>query len=162
MSALFLNAQELELLGCFNSFDVHYLVIGGHAVQFHGHLRPAKDLDIFIGTSDGNPSRVISALRSLGFYGSDLSVDLFSTLKKQIPLGRYQTELLTSPDGPTFEDAYAHRVMANEKGIAVPVVSYDDLLQQKRTLGRPQDIADVEALEDGKTANPAVHTEAAR
>jgi hypothetical protein len=42
--------------------------------------------------------------------------------------------------------------MANEKGIAVPVVSYDDLLQQKRMLGRPQDIADVEALEKGKTA----------
>lgn len=151
MSALFLNAQELKLLDCFNSFDVHYLVIGGHAVQFHGHLRPAKDLDIFIDTSNGNPSRVVSALRSLGFSGSDLSADLFSKLKKQIPLGRYQTELLTSPDGPTFEEAYAHRVMANEKGISVPVVSYDDLLQQKRTLGRPQDIADVEALEDGKT-----------
>lgn len=86
MSALFLNTQELELLNCFNSFDVHYLVIGGHAVQFHGHLRPAKDLDIFIDRSDGNPVRVVSALRSL-------------------------------------EEAYARRVMANEKGIAVPVVS---------------------------------------
>ncbi len=152
MSALFLNAQELELLICFNSFGVRYLVIGGHAVQFHGHRRPAKDLDIFIDRLDGNPSRVVSALNSLGFSGSDLSVDLFSELKKQIPLGRYQTELLTSPDGPTFEEAYARRVMANEKGIAVPVVSYDDLLQQKRMLGRPQDIADVEALKNVKTA----------
>ena len=152
MSALFLNAQEMELLSCFNSFDVRYLVIGGHAVQFHGHLRPAKDLDIFIDRSDGNPDRVVSALHSLGFFGSDLSANLFSELKKQIPLGTYQTELLTSPDGPTFEEAYARRVMANEKGIAVPVISYDDLLQQKRMLGRPQDIADIEALENGKTA----------
>ena len=139
MSALFLNAQETELLSCFNSFDVRYLVIG-HAVQFHGHLRPAKDLDIFIDRSDSNPVRVVSALRSLGFVGSELSANLFSEMKKQIPLGQYQTE------------AYARRVMANENGIAVPVISYDDLLQQKRMLGRPQDIADVEALENGKTA----------
>lgn len=94
MSALFLNAQELELLSCFNSFDVRYLVIGGHAVQFHGYLRPAKDLDIFIDRSDGNPVRVVSALRSLGFIGSELSANLFSEMKKQIPLGRYQTELM--------------------------------------------------------------------
>lgn len=150
MSALFLNAHELELLNCFNSFDVRYLVIGGHAVQFHGHLRPAKDLDIFIDRSDANPSRVVSALQSLGFFGSDLSANLFSEVKKQIPLGRYHTELLTSPDGPTFEEAYGRRVIVNENGIAVAVVSYNDLLQQKRALGRPQDIADVEALEIGK------------
>jgi hypothetical protein len=151
MSALFLNAQELELLNCFNSFAVRYLVIGGRAVQFYGHLRPAKDLDIFIDISGDNPSRVVTALRSLGFSGRDLSADRFSEPRRQIPLGRYQTELLTSPDGPTFEEAYARRVMANKKGIAVYVISRDDLLQQKRKLGRPQDIADIEALENGQT-----------
>ena len=43
-------------------------------------------------------------------------------------------------------------VIANEKAVAIPVVSLDVLLQQKRMLGRPQDIADVEALENAKTA----------
>ena len=152
MSALFLNAVELELLDRFNSFGVQYLVIGGHAVQFHGHLRPAKDLDIFIDISGDNPSRVVAALQSLGFSGADLSVDQFSEPKKQIPLGgHYHSELLTSPDGPTFNEAYAKRVMACEKGISVCVISRGDLLWQKRKLGRPQDIADVEALENAKT-----------
>src|SRR5437867_4087836 len=135
MSALFLNNLELELLKRFNSFGVRYLVIGGHAVQFHGHLRPAKDLDIFIDTFGDNPSQVVTALRSLGLSGSDLSADRFSEPKKQIPLGQYHTELLTSPDGPTFEEAYARRVTANENQVTVPVVSYDDLLKQKRMLG---------------------------
>ena len=153
MSTLFLNAVELELLRCFNSFKVRYLVIGGHAVQFHGYLRSAKDLDIFIDTSGDNPAQVVTALRSLGFSGSDLSVNQFSEPKKQIPLGGYySTELLTSPDGPSFEEAYARRVVANENGFSVPVVSRDDLLQQKRKLGRPQDIADIEALQNGETA----------
>lgn len=155
MSALFLNALQLELLSCFNSAGVRYLVIGGHAVQFHGHLRSAKDLDIFIDTSGDNPYRVVSALQSLRFSGNDLSANRFSELKKQIPLGQYNTELLTSPDGPPFEEACARRALANENGVAVPVVSYDDLLQQKRMLGRPKDIADVEALEKikGQTAD---------
>ena len=108
MGALFLNAVELELLSRFNSFGVRYLVIGGHAVQFHGHLRSAKDLDVFLDTSGDNPSRVVSALQSLGFSGSDLSADRFSETKKQIPLrGHYHAELLTSPDGPKFAEAYA-------------------------------------------------------
>src|SRR5438309_1091714 len=113
MSVLFLNALESELLSRFNSAGVRYLVIGGHAVQFHGHLRPARDLDIFIDTSGDNPSQVVAALHSLGFTGNDLLADRFSEAKKQIPLGRYNTELLTSPDGPPFEEAYARRVIAN-------------------------------------------------
>ena len=153
MSALFLAAVELELLRCFNSFRVRYLVIGGHAVQFHGHLRPAKDLDIFIDTAGDNPSRVVTALRSLGFSGSNLSADRFSEPKKQIPLGgHYHTEFLTSPDGPTFEEVYARRVTADENGTSVPVISRGDLLLQKSRLGRPQDIEDIEALENGRVA----------
>ena len=81
---------------------MRYLIIGGHAVQFHGYLRTVKDLDIFVDGSPDNAETIISALRSLGFSGSDLTAELFSEPKKQIPLGRYQAELLTSPDGPTF------------------------------------------------------------
>ena len=147
MNALFLNTLELELLSRFNSAGVRYLVIGGHAVQFHGYLRSTKDLDIFIDTSGDNPSQVVTALHSLGFSGNDLLADRFSEPKKQIPLGRYNAELLTSPDGPPFDEAYARCVIANKSEAAIPVVSYNDLLKQKRMLGRPQDIADIEALE---------------
>lgn len=147
MSALFLNAIELELLDRFNSFGVRYLVIGGHAVQFHGHLRSAKDLDIFVDMSSDNPSRIISALRSLGFPEIGLSADRFSKPKMQTTLGsRYHTELLTSPEGPSFEEAYPRRAIAVEEVGSIPVISYNDLLRQKRMLGRPQDIADVDAL----------------
>ena len=69
---------------------MRYLIIGGHAVQFHGYLRTAKDLDIFVDGSPDNAETIISALRSLGFSGSDLTAELFSEPKKQIPLGRYQ------------------------------------------------------------------------
>ena len=153
MRKLFLNSHELELLKQFNSFGVRYLIIGGHAVQFHGHLRTAKDLDIFIDTSHDNADRTVRALSSLGFVGSDLTPAAFAEPKKQIPLGQYHAELLTSPDGPTFCEAYERRVIANEHGIPVPVISYKDLLLQKRMLARPQDIIDIEELEKAANSN---------
>jgi hypothetical protein len=147
MRSLFLNPHELELLERFNSSGVRYLIIGGHAVQFHGYLRTAKDLDIFIDRSHDNAELIVCALCYLGFSGTDLTAELFCEPKKQIPLGRYQAELLTSPHGPPFGEAYDRRVIANERGIPIPVISYKDLLHQKRLLARPQDIADIEELE---------------
>lgn len=147
MAALLLNAIEIELLACLNTFEVRYLVVGGHAVAYHGHLRPMKDLDLFIGTFFQNAERIVTALRSLRFNGADLSADKFSQPKRQIPLGgHYHTELLTSVPGVDFDLAYNRRVIAYEDSTPIPVISLSDLLQQKRTAARPQDLTDIEAL----------------
>ena len=34
-----------DLLDCFNSAFVRYLLVGGYAVNFHGHHRNTKDID---------------------------------------------------------------------------------------------------------------------
>jgi len=153
MTALLLNAAELELLGCLNVFEVRYLVVGGHAVAYHGYLRAMKDLDLFIGASLENAGRVVTALRSLRFNGADLAAEKFSQPNKQIPLGGYyHTELLTSLPGVDFDPAYSRRVSTYEGGTPIPVISLSDLLQQKRTTARPQDLADIEALANASTA----------
>jgi hypothetical protein len=134
MRSLFLNPHKLELLERFNSSGVRYLIIGGHAVQFHGYLRTAKDLDIFIDRSHDNAELIVCALCYLGFSGTDLTAELFCEPKKQIPLGRYQAELLTSPDGPPFGEAYDRRVIANEREIPAGDV---DLGAQPPAAGSP-------------------------
>jgi len=125
VAALLLNAVEIELLACLNSVDVRYLVVGGHAVAYHGYLRAMKDLDLFIGTSLENGGRVVTALQSLGFNGAKLSAEKFSQPNKQIPLGgHYHTELLTSVLAVDFDPAYNRRVIDRASGIvAVPVYS---------------------------------------
>lgn len=144
---LFLHASELELLSAFNRFSVRYLVVGGHAVRFHGQTRSVKDLDLFIDSTGNNPSQCLDALHSLRFTDPKLSAALAKP-KMQIRLARYGAELLTSCDGPPFEEAYQRRVLAQEQGMVVPVVSRQDLLEQKRKLNRPKDIEDVKALEE--------------
>jgi hypothetical protein len=153
MAALLLNAVEIELLACLNSFEVRYLVVGGHAVAYHGYLRSMKDLDLFIGTSIENAGRVVAALQSLRFNGADLSAEKFSQPNKQIPLGGYyHTELLTSVPGVDFDSAYNRRVPTFEGSTPIPVISLPDLLLQKRATARPQDLADIEALANASTA----------
>ena len=47
-----------EFAACLNAHEVHYLIVGGYAVAFHGHPRYTNDLDVegvrlsFIGLED--------------------------------------------------------------------------------------------------------------
>ena len=43
-----------EFLKCLNDAGVEYLVVGGHAVAFHGYPRATSDIDIWIGRSPNN------------------------------------------------------------------------------------------------------------
>ena len=56
-------------------------------------------------------------------------------------------DLLVDPDGAARYDEMRERADVIElDGIEIRVVSLDDLLSMKRAAGRPQDIADIDAL----------------
>jgi hypothetical protein len=37
-----------DLFAEFNAAGVEYLVVGAHALAFHGHIRATKDMDVWI------------------------------------------------------------------------------------------------------------------
>ena len=43
-----------------------FVVLGGHAVAFHGHPRATKDLDILVRSTRDNAARVYHALAEFG------------------------------------------------------------------------------------------------
>jgi predicted nucleotidyltransferase len=55
-------------------------------------------------------------------------------------------DLLTSPEGVDFADAYERRIEDVVDGVRVAVISLRDLIANKRASGRKRDLADVEAL----------------
>lgn len=61
-----IDAIEIEVVRSFVASGVRFLVTGGRAVQFHGHARPAKDLDLLVEVSDANWMKLAGALRPLG------------------------------------------------------------------------------------------------
>lgn len=50
------------------------MVIGGHAVSFHGYPRFTHDVDVVVLPDDENARAVIAALADFGFAATGLSV----------------------------------------------------------------------------------------
>ena len=48
----------------------------------------------------------------------------------------------------SFAEAWAGRVLLELEGVRIPFIGKDALIRNKRALGRPRDLADLEALED--------------
>lgn len=53
-----LQTDLSEFIGLLNSRNVEYVVVGGHAVAFHGHSRFTGDIDFFINATAENAQRV--------------------------------------------------------------------------------------------------------
>jgi predicted nucleotidyltransferase len=148
-----LNDSEQELVAALLQRQVRFLIVGGHAVHFHGHPRTVKDLDLFVEPVSENASGVVSALASVGVNSPDLTTQRLSLPNQQIRIGGHiNTELLTSLVGVTFQEAYLSRVAGISGSGPVPFISKEHLLNNKRASARPQDIQDVEALSSPSTA----------
>ena len=62
-----LQSDLREFIELLNSLKVEYLVVGGHAVAFHGHPRFTGDIDFFIRTTHENAVRMLRVLDDFGF-----------------------------------------------------------------------------------------------
>lgn len=137
-----------EFLQCLNARSVEYLVIGGHAVAFHGYPRATADLDIWIAVHPANAARMVAALKEFGFDVPELLPDLFLREDRVIRMGvaPNRIEIQTGIDGVTFAACYAHRVAAKLEDIPVWFISLPDLKINKRAAGRNKDLADLDNL----------------
>ena len=144
-----LSRDLRELLKCFLSHDVKYLVIGGHAVSFHGYPRFTKDLDIWIEQSLDNAQAVVAALTEYGFDPDSLSPEMFNQDDRMTQMGREpnRVDILQSIKGVNFHDCHARRTSTEIDGSEIPMISLNDLLTNKLATARPQDIADARQLE---------------
>jgi len=150
------------LLSTLNDYRARYIVIGGHAVIFHGYLREAKDLDIWIEPSQENAQRVAHALSSIGVFLTADQIARLSQPDLKMPIGSLYTEFLTTVTGLDFEATIGHSVSASEQGVPCHVLNLADLLKNKRLLARESDLEDVANLErlHPMTANPTVDPDA--
>jgi hypothetical protein len=132
-----------------NAKRVRAVVVGGHALAFHGHPRFTKDLDVFVDPSPENARLILEALHDFGFGSVGLTAEDFSTPGRIVQLGiaPNRIDLMTAIDGVSFEEAWTGRVAGRFGGQPVSYLGRTDLLRNKRAAGRPQDIADIAALE---------------
>lgn len=144
-----LSKDLSEFIALLNSIGVKYLLVGGHAVAFHGYPRFTGDMDLFVERSDANAALLEQALRTFGFSGSGLKAADFLEPGIVVQLGRppYRIDLLTSIDGVDFAQAWASKQVARLDDVPVPIIGKAELIRNKRATARAQDLADLEKLE---------------
>ena len=138
-----------ELLESFLSRGVEFLVVGDHAVAFHGHPRLTQDTDLFVRPTLENGRRIVEALAAFGFGSVGLTAEDFTVPDRMIQLGRVpnRIDLLTGIFGVTFDEAWSTRVEGDLGGVRVPLIGREALIKNKRATGRPMDLADADWLE---------------
>ena len=153
------------IIQALNEAGVRYLVVGGLAVVAHGHVRFTADVDLVLDFEEDNLRRAMEVFAGLGFrprapvplrqfadsevrqrWIRDKGLTVFSLFSDSHPLTEVDL-FVADPFG--FDEVYARRVtMAVAPGVEATFVGLSDLLAMKKAAGRPQDLADIEQLED--------------
>ena len=145
-----LQSDLREFVELLNSRKVDYLVVGGHAVAFHGYPRFTGDIDFFVRPTRENADKIMDALLAFGFGDLGLEPESFTTPDTVVQLGRppNRIDLLTTISAVDFDDAWAGREQGTLDGLPVFFIGRDALIRNKRAASRAKDRADLEALEE--------------
>jgi Nucleotidyl transferase of unknown function (DUF2204) len=148
------NPHYKELLQLLNEFEVEYLIVGGYAVMKYGEPRYTKDLDLWVHNSAQNSLRVVEALKKFGapLDHDQINAETFAERQVvyQIGVAPVRIDILTEITAVQFSDAWKKRVASSFFGVPVHFISRDDLLINKRALGRGSDLTDL-----NQSPNPA-------
>lgn len=152
-----------RLLETLARHGVDYVVIGGVAVQVHGHRRTTMDLDLVPGPSPENLRRLAAALGELEAVprdpspgGGEMSVAdperlAIAAIVPPLSTRHGQLHILNQPKGGRpFGDLREAALVVEVDGLEIPIVSLDDLIRMKRAAGRPGDLEDVAVLTRGE------------
>ena len=143
--------------------EVRYVVIGGVALVLYGVVRLTVDLDLFVDMSGPNLKRFLKAMKDLGYkpkmpvkaedfvnpekrrrWKEEKGMQVFSFYHPTQPMKLI--DVLVDEPIP-YEVVNGQKRVVIAKGISISVPSIEHLKQMKRIAGRPQDLADIEALE---------------
>ena len=145
------NRDFRDLLATFSAHEVRFLIVGGYAVTFHARPRFTKDLDVWVEPTTANATRVVTALADFGAplasHGVTAQDFERSGVVYQMGMPPNRIDVITAVDGLTFGPCWDRRVVAKFGDVAVAYLAKSDLIVNKRTVARPQDLEDVRSLE---------------
>lgn len=153
----------LDVLRALHEAEVRAVVVGGVAVVLHGHPRLTADLDLVLDLASQNVTAALTVLVQQGLrprlpvapeqfadpvirerWQRERNLTVFSLHDPADPLR--EVDLLAESPLPFDELWDASRIVV-VADVPVRVAGIDHLIAMKRAAGRPQDLADVVALE---------------
>ena len=144
-----INSDFRDLFVALNAAGCNYLLVGSYALAAHGIPRFTKDLDVWIEPDAINAGRVLEALAAFGAPQEHIADLDFTSPDTALQIGvpPSRIDILTAIDGVTFNEAWAARAEFSFGNVPITTISRQHLIQNKRAVGRLQDLADAHQLE---------------
>lgn len=114
-----MNRDFVEMLSALVEARAEFLIVGAHALAAHGVPRATGDLDIWVRCESKNA---------------------------EIGVPPSRIDILTSISGVSFEQAWPNRMTIRVESLAVAVLGKNDFIANKRAVGRPKDLSDLDLL----------------
>ena len=156
MKAAHFSPDTIDLLRILHVSRVRYVIVGGEAVIYYGHIRLTGDVDIFYEPSEKNAKNLFSAL--LEFWaGSIPGIQNFKEFATEGTIVQFGTppnriDLINRIEGVNFSDAWDSRVedsiQIEEAVIPVYFISLELLIRNKEAVGRYKDLDDLQYLKE--------------
>jgi predicted nucleotidyltransferase len=135
--------------------DVEFILVGGVAAAVQGAPIVTQDVDILYRIEPANLNRLEAALAALNAVTRDdprrlrFAVSHLATKGHKLAMTDVGAiDILGSiNDGLVFEDLLPHTERMEFEGLEVNVLRLDKLIDLKRALGRPKDLAALPVLE---------------
>jgi len=143
--------------------NIRYAVAGGVALVLHGVVRFTAGLDLIVDLEQENLGRFLQAMTELGYrprnpvktgelldpairesWKREKGMVVFSFIDPSQPMA--MVDVFIEEQIP-FREVMQEIVLMEARGITIPVVSLKHLKRLKQSAGRPQDLADIEAIE---------------
>lgn len=134
---------------------VEFVVVGGVAVQVHGHVRMTNDVDLIPAPKRANLDRLAKALHELNARvlnpGSE-NLEIDASMLPRATLWQFSTDLgdidllHDAPGAAAFGELRSRALVVKLGATSIPIAGLDDLIAMKRAAGRPVDLEDIAAL----------------
>ncbi len=153
----------LDVLAALSAAEVSYVVVGGTAVVLQGHARMTVDLDLVLDLDPAAVRKGLDVLLGLGLlprlpvdpyeFADPVVREQWRTERNLVVFSLYdpmdpfrEIDLFAASPLP-WDELWSQARVVQLGGTAVPVASLDHLIAMKQAADRPQDRADVLALE---------------
>jgi hypothetical protein len=128
---------------------VPWFIFGAQAALLWGRPRLTTDVDITVRLGDVDAQTLVEALGSRGFDVRISATPEFVRQTRVLPMVHRPTGFAVDVvlAGPGLEDEFLARAVPVEiGGVAVPVISAEDLIVTKTLAGRTKDIEDIRGV----------------
>lgn len=142
----------LDFWRALNINNVTYIMVGGFAVNMNGFIRATKDSDLWLKDTLENRKNFRKAYAALGYgdFASFETIEFIPGWTQFYIADGIVLDIMTSMKGledKSFDECYKRAIIADLQGVFVPFLHINDLLANKKAVGRPKDQIDVIELE---------------